>query len=69
MRTLESIKEEIAALGEVDLFGTAKEVSHLPEIQFLVNKDDGSFELYAFEIDGVPQSDYMIAGLIEAMFE
>ena len=32
MRTLESIKAEIAALGEVDLFGTAKEVSHLPEI-------------------------------------
>lgn len=32
MRTLESIKEEIAALGEVDLFGTAKEVTHLPEI-------------------------------------
>jgi len=32
MRTLESIKEEIKALGEVDLFGTAKEVSHLPEI-------------------------------------
>lgn len=32
MRTLESIKAEIAALGEVDLFGTAKEVSHLPKI-------------------------------------
>ena len=32
MRTLESIQAEIAALGEVDLFGTAKEVSHLPEI-------------------------------------
>lgn len=32
MRTLESIKEEIVALGEVDLFGTSKEVSHLPEI-------------------------------------
>lgn len=32
MRTLKSIKEEIKALGEVDLFGTAKEVSHLPEI-------------------------------------
>lgn len=32
MRTLESIKEEIKALGEVDLFGTAKEVTHLPEI-------------------------------------
>ena len=32
MRTLESIKAEIAAPGEVDLFGTAKEVSHLPEI-------------------------------------
>lgn len=39
------------------------------EIQFLVDKDDGSFELHAFEIDGVPQSDYMINGLIEAMFE
>lgn len=32
MRTLESIQEEIKALGEVDLFGTAKEVTHLPEI-------------------------------------
>lgn len=32
MRTLESIQAEIAALGEVDLFGTAKEVTHLPEI-------------------------------------
>ncbi len=32
MRTLESIQEEIEALGEVDLFGTAKEVSHLPEV-------------------------------------
>ncbi len=32
MRTLESIQEEIRALGEVDLFGTAKEVTHLPEI-------------------------------------
>ena len=32
MRTLESIQEEIKSLGEVDLFGTAKEVSHLPEI-------------------------------------
>lgn len=32
MRTLESIKEDIKALGEVDLFGTAKEVTHLPEI-------------------------------------
>lgn len=32
MRTLESIQEEIKALGEVDLFGTSKEVSHLPEI-------------------------------------
>lgn len=39
------------------------------EIQFLLDKDDGSFELHAFEIDGVPQSDYMINGLIEAMFE
>lgn len=39
------------------------------EIQFLVDKDDGSFELHAFEINGVPQSDYMIGGLIEAMFE
>jgi len=32
MRTLESIQAEINALGEVDLFGTAKEVSHLPEL-------------------------------------
>lgn len=32
MRTLESIQEEIRVLGEVDLFGTAKEVTHLPEI-------------------------------------
>lgn len=32
MRTLESIQDEIRALGEVDLFGTAKEVTHLPEI-------------------------------------
>ena len=32
MRTLESIQAEIKALGEVDLFGTAKEVSHLPEV-------------------------------------
>lgn len=32
MRTLESIQEEIEALDETDLFGTAKEVSHLPEI-------------------------------------
>lgn len=32
MRTLESIQDEIKALGEVDLFGTAKEVTHLPEI-------------------------------------
>lgn len=32
MRTLESIQEEINALGDVDLFGTSKEVSHLPEI-------------------------------------
>ena len=32
MRTLESIKEEIKAFGEVGLFGTAKEVAHLPEI-------------------------------------
>ena len=32
MRTLKSIQEEINALGEVDLFGTSKEVSHLPEI-------------------------------------
>lgn len=32
MRTLKSIQEEIEALGEVDLFGTSKEVSHLPEI-------------------------------------
>lgn len=39
------------------------------EIQFLVDKDDGSFELHAFEIDGVPQSDYMIGALIELMFE
>lgn len=39
------------------------------EIQFLVDKDDGSFELHAFEIDGVPQNDYMIGALIELMFE
>lgn len=39
------------------------------EIQFLVDKDDGSFVLHAFEINGVPQSDYMIEGLIESMFE
>lgn len=32
MRTLESIQKEIESLGEVDLFGTSKEVSHLPEI-------------------------------------
>lgn len=32
MRSLESIKKEIESLGEVDLFGTSKEVSHLPEI-------------------------------------
>lgn len=32
MRTLESIKQEIASLGEVDLFGTSKEIAHLPEI-------------------------------------
>lgn len=32
MRTLESIKKEIEDLGETDLFGTAKEVSHLPEV-------------------------------------
>lgn len=32
MRTLESIQEEINTLGDVDLFGTSKEVSHLPEI-------------------------------------
>ena len=39
------------------------------EIQFLVDKDDGSFELHAFEINGVPQSKYMIGELIDAMFE
>lgn len=32
MRSLESIQKEIEALGEIDLFGTSKEVSHLPEI-------------------------------------
>ena len=32
MRTLESIKKEIEDLGETDLFGTAKEISHLPEV-------------------------------------
>lgn len=32
MRSLESIQKEIESLGEVDLFGTSKEVSHLPEI-------------------------------------
>jgi len=32
MRTLESIQKEIKELGKVDLFGTAKEVTHLPEI-------------------------------------
>ena len=38
-------------------------------IQFIVDEDTGEFELYAFEIDGVPQNDYMIVSLIEAMFE
>lgn len=32
MRTLESIQQEISALGNVDLFGTKKEVECLPEI-------------------------------------
>lgn len=32
MRSLKSIQNEIESLGEVDLFGTSKEVSHLPEI-------------------------------------
>lgn len=32
MRSLKSIQKEIESLGEVDLFGTSKEVSHLPEI-------------------------------------
>lgn len=32
MRSLKSIQKEIESLGEVDLFRTSKEVSHLPEI-------------------------------------
>lgn len=32
MKSLETIQEEIAKLGEVDLFGTRKEVECLPEI-------------------------------------
>lgn len=38
-------------------------------IQFIVNEDTGIFELYAFEMNGIPQSDYMKVYLIESMFE
>lgn len=38
------------------------------EIQFLVNEDTGVFELYAFEMNGIPQNDIMKLYLIESMF-
>lgn len=39
------------------------------EIQFLVDEDTGVFELYAFEMNGIPQNDIMKLYLIESMFE
>ncbi len=38
------------------------------EIQFLVDEDTGVFELYAFEMNGIPQNDIMKLYLIESMF-
>ncbi|MCL2636045.1 MAG: hypothetical protein FWD50_05385 [Betaproteobacteria bacterium] len=36
-------------------------------VQFVVNKENGTFEYRAFEIDGVPQNTYMANGLFMKM--
>ena len=38
------------------------------EIQFIVNKDNGTFNMNAFEMNGIPQNVFMVAGLINKMF-
>jgi len=38
-------------------------------VQFLVDYDEEMFEIYAFEINGVPQSNYILWGLLEATYE
>lgn len=39
------------------------------EIQFLLYSETGAFELNAFELNGIPQSQYMIISLLSAMYE
>lgn len=39
------------------------------EIQFLLHSETGAFELNAFELNGIPQSQYMIMSLLSAMYE
>ncbi len=38
-------------------------------IQFIVDVDAKTFEFYAFELNGIPQNQIMIQGLLEKMYE
>ena len=39
------------------------------KIQFVVDNENGAFELHAFELNGIPQNGLMMAALLEKMFE
>ena len=39
------------------------------KIQFVVNKENGVFELHAFEMNRIPQNGLMVAALLQKMFE
>ena len=38
-------------------------------IQFTVDVNTGAFELYAFEMNGIPQNNIMKTSLVDSMFE
>lgn len=58
-------KSLVNAKGKIKFMN--KEVN--AHIQFIVNEKDQTFELHAFELNGIPQNQLMIIGLIDKMYE
>jgi hypothetical protein len=57
-------KKLVNATGKISYMG--KEVE--AKIQFVINDDDKSFVFRAFELNGIPQNQLMIIGLISKMY-
>lgn len=65
------VDEEFAGKTLINCMGeiTYDDIPVMAEIQFVLDEKTGEFELNAFEINGVPQNQYMQNVLLEAMFE